>query len=49
MALGDPELFSKDPAGFDRIQKALAADQSALEAAEEQWLELEMKREELEG
>ena len=48
-ALADPNLFSSDPAAFDRAQKGLAADSAALEAAEEQWLELEMRREELEG
>ncbi|GGY39692.1 ABC-F family ATP-binding cassette domain-containing protein [Parvularcula lutaonensis] len=48
-ALADPDLFTKDPDAFDKAQKGLAAAQEALEAAEEQWLELEMKREELEG
>jgi ATP-binding cassette subfamily F protein uup len=48
-ALTDPDLFTKDPAGFERAQKGLAEAQAELEAAEEQWLELEMKREELEG
>ncbi|NNU16369.1 ATP-binding cassette domain-containing protein [Parvularcula sp. ZS-1/3] len=48
-ALSDPDLFTKDPAAFDKAQKGLTAAQEDLAAAEEQWLELEMKREELEG
>ncbi|MEO1657590.1 MAG: ATP-binding cassette domain-containing protein [Pseudomonadota bacterium] len=48
-ALADADLFSRDPEAFDQAQKGLAADMAALETAEEQWLELEMKREELEG
>ncbi|MEO1042753.1 MAG: ATP-binding cassette domain-containing protein [Pseudomonadota bacterium] len=48
-ALANPNLFKEDPAAFDRAQKGLAADTAALETAENQWLELEMKREELEG
>ena len=47
--LADPDLFNKDPAKFDAAQQGLTEAQSALEAAEEQWLELEMKREELEA
>jgi len=45
--LGDAGLFARDRAGFDRANAALATANAALEAAEEQWLELEMKREEL--
>ncbi|MEM0930271.1 MAG: ATP-binding cassette domain-containing protein [Pseudomonadota bacterium] len=48
-ALADPTLFSTDPVAFDRAQKGLADDTAALEAAEEQWLELEIKREALES
>ncbi|NRA28840.1 MAG: ATP-binding cassette domain-containing protein, partial [Parvularculaceae bacterium] len=47
--LADPNLFTQDPNGFQRAQEGLTEAQTALEAAEEQWLELEMKREELEG
>jgi ATP-binding cassette subfamily F protein uup len=47
--LSDPDLFTRDPAAFEKTQKRLATDQAALEAAEEQWLELEIKREELES
>ena len=46
--LADPALFSRDPALFDRSAKALADVEDALEKAEEDWLRLEMKREELE-
>jgi ATP-binding cassette subfamily F protein uup len=48
-ALGDPDLYTKNPARFAETSAALAAAQSALAAAEEQWLELEMLREELES
>lgn len=47
--LGDADLYAKQPAKFADATKALDAAQSALAAAEEQWLELEMLREELEG
>ena len=47
--LADPDLFRSDPAKFDATAKAMQEAQSALAAAEEQWLELEMKREELES
>ena len=45
--LGDPTLYAKDPAKFAAISQALTEAQTALTAAEEQWLELEMRREEL--
>ncbi|MEM7741420.1 MAG: ATP-binding cassette domain-containing protein [Pseudomonadota bacterium] len=48
-ALADPHLFTKDPAAYDRAQKGLAADSAARQAAEDQWLELEIKREDIEG
>ncbi len=48
-ALADPDLFTRDPAAFETASQALAAAQADLEAAETHWLELEMKREELEG
>ena len=47
--LGDPGLYAKDPAKFASISQALVEAQAALAAAEEQWLELEMRREELEA
>ena len=45
--LADPDLYSRDPNGFARITAKLDAIRIELEQAEEQWLELEMKREEL--
>jgi ATP-binding cassette subfamily F protein uup len=48
-ALADADLYARDPAGFRATTQALEAAQTALAAAEEQWLTLEMLREELEG
>ncbi len=48
-ALADAELYRRDPAQFSAMTKALAVAQSGLADAEEQWLSLEMLREELEG
>ena len=48
-ALADAAFFARDPKGFDTAIKKLAAARAKLGHAEEQWLELEMKREELEG
>ena len=45
--LADPNLFSRDAALFDKTAKALSAAEDALAAKEEEWLTLEMKREEL--
>ncbi len=47
--LADPELYARDPKAFAQATEALAAAQAELSAAEEQWLELEMLREEGEG
>ncbi len=47
--LADPNLFSKDPKAFDSAASRLTAAREELAKAEEQWLELEMKREQLEG
>jgi ATP-binding cassette subfamily F protein uup len=47
--LADPDLFRSDPAKFDKVAKAMQDAESALAASEEQWLELEMKREEAES
>ncbi|HTI83269.1 MAG TPA: ATP-binding cassette domain-containing protein [Acetobacteraceae bacterium] len=47
--LTDADLYIRDPARFSATTTALEATQSALAAAEEQWLTLEMLREELEG
>jgi ATP-binding cassette subfamily F protein uup len=48
-ALADPGLYSRDPAGFDRYTRALAAAREQLAAAEAEWLELESRREALES
>ena len=45
--LADPDLYRRDPAAFTRFTAALDEAQTALAAAEERWLELEMMREEL--
>jgi ATP-binding cassette subfamily F protein uup len=47
--LADPALYRRDPAKFDALSASLAAKTADLEAAEEQWLTLEMKREAAEG
>ncbi len=43
--LADPELFARDPAKFHAATTALAERQATLAAAEEEWLELESRRE----
>ena len=48
-ALAAPDLYSRDPNGFAAKSKALEAALARKAAAEEQWLELEVLREELEG
>ncbi|HEY4172081.1 MAG TPA: ATP-binding cassette domain-containing protein, partial [Rhodopila sp.] len=45
--LANPDLYSKQPTQFAAATKALDAAQTALAEAEEQWLALEMLREEL--
>jgi ABC transport system ATP-binding/permease protein len=47
--LGDADLFTRDPKSFDRIMTRLQAAQAEKHDAEEQWLELELMREELEA
>ncbi|MGM0584897.1 MAG: ABC-F family ATP-binding cassette domain-containing protein [Pseudomonadota bacterium] len=47
--LADPDLYSRDPAKFEKATAALTARQEALSKAEEEWLELETLREEIEG
>lgn len=46
-ALEDPKLFETNPEKFNRVAATLAEDETRLETCEEQWLELEMKRESL--
>jgi ATP-binding cassette subfamily F protein uup len=48
-ALADPDLYRSDAARFSSLSADLAARSAELEAAEEQWLELEMLREEAGG
>jgi ATP-binding cassette subfamily F protein uup len=48
-ALADPDLYRRDGAGFSARTARLAAAQAELEAAETEWLELELLREELGG
>jgi ATP-binding cassette subfamily F protein uup len=48
-ALADPELYTRSPSRFAEVTRALGAAQDALAAAENQWLTLEMLREEIEG
>lgn len=48
-ALADPQLFEREPKKFEKYASALAERQSALDAREEEWLELEMLREAAKG
>ena len=48
-ALADPKFYSKDPAGFALKSKSLMEAEAKKAKAEEDWLELELLREELEG
>jgi ATP-binding cassette subfamily F protein uup len=47
--LGDPGLYVRDRQAFTQASEALSATQTQLTEAEERWLELEMRREEIEG
>jgi ATP-binding cassette subfamily F protein uup len=47
--MANPAFFAKDPDGFSKAAKELEAVRAALARMEEEWLELEMLREELEG
>ncbi len=48
-ALAEADFFTRDPEGFQKTANDLETAEASLAAMEEQWLELEMKREELEG
>jgi ATP-binding cassette subfamily F protein uup len=48
-ALADPNLYARDPKAFADTSKKLEATQAAKSKAEDQWLEVEMLREELES
>lgn len=47
--LADADLFRRDPTAFAAATNRLAGAQAELVLAEEQWLQLELLREELEG
>jgi len=47
--MADPKLFARDPEGFSKLAAKLEAARQSVHAMEEQWLELEMLREEIEG
>ncbi len=47
--LSDPTLYARSPDRFAKVTARLEEARHALQAAEERWLELEMKREELAG
>jgi len=44
--LADPQLYARDRAAFEKTTAALGDIQQKIAAAEEQWLELEIRREE---
>jgi ATP-binding cassette subfamily F protein uup len=46
--LGDPTLYGRDPTKFQRASERLTTAETALEQLEDEWLALEMKREEIE-
>jgi ATP-binding cassette subfamily F protein uup len=48
-ALSDPTLYARDTAAFVLHSETLAATEIELAAAENEWLELEMLREDIEG
>ncbi|RFB79510.1 ABC-F family ATP-binding cassette domain-containing protein [Methylovirgula sp. 4M-Z18] len=47
--LDDPALYSRDPAAFDKATQAFVAAEAELAKCEDEWLELELLREEIEG
>jgi ATP-binding cassette subfamily F protein uup len=47
--LADPALYTKDRPRFDKASELLSRAEADLVASEEQWLSLEMLREEVEG
>jgi ATP-binding cassette subfamily F protein uup len=48
-ALSDPDFYRRDPAAFAAAGKALETARVELAATEEEWLRLELLREEIEG
>lgn len=49
LVLADPQLYAKDAARFNALSLRLTETQVALMQAEEEWLALELLREEIEG
>ena len=47
--MADPDLYARNPAKFERTSAALAKVQADLDAAEEEWLRLEILKEEAGG
>ncbi|MYZ49861.1 ABC transporter C-terminal domain-containing protein, partial [Propylenella binzhouense] len=47
--LAEPDFFGRDAAGFAEAAAALARAEARIAEAEEEWLRLEMLREEIEG
>ncbi|WP_119257791.1 ABC-F family ATP-binding cassette domain-containing protein [Shinella zoogloeoides] len=47
--MADPNLFNKDPTTFNKLAAEMEKLRDSLTKMEEEWLELEMLREELEG
>jgi ATP-binding cassette subfamily F protein uup len=47
--IADPAYYERDPASFQKTISALDKERATLAALEEEWLELEMLREEMEG
>jgi ATP-binding cassette subfamily F protein uup len=47
--ISDPAFYERDPKGFQKTIAALDKERATLAAMEEEWLELEMLKEQLEG
>ena len=48
-SLADPTFYGRDPSAFDAASARLTTVRGKLSRAEEDWLTLEMRREELDG
>ncbi len=49
LKMADPKLFSKDPAAFNALAKEVEKLRGKVTKMEEEWMELEMLREQLQG
>ena len=49
ISLGNPNLYTDDPQKFDELTVAVSANKNKIDELENQWLELQLKAEELEG